>query len=72
MTWQKPSDKICPTCGNMLLEKGNKLVCADAGCGYMEEKPSSTEEKKTSSTVEKPSLTEGEPSSAKEKQTVNT
>lgn len=38
MTWQKPSDKICPKCANMLLEKGNKLVCADASCGYVEEK----------------------------------
>lgn len=37
MTWQKPSDKVCPKCGNMLLEKGNKLVCADASCGYREE-----------------------------------
>ncbi len=41
MTWQKPSSKICPKCGNMLLEKGNKLVCADASCGYMEGKTSS-------------------------------
>lgn len=42
MTWQKPSDKICPECGNMLLEKGSKLVCADAACGYMEAKPASS------------------------------
>ena len=39
MTWQKPSDKRCPKCGNMLLERGNKLVCADNTCGYVEEKP---------------------------------
>ena len=81
MTWQKPSDKICPNCGNMLLEKGNKLVCADAGCGYMEEKSSSTEEK-ASSTEEKEkrnskedqasSTTNERPSSGNEKQTVNT
>ena len=38
MTWQKPSDKRCPKCGNMLLERGNKLVCADNTCGYVEEK----------------------------------
>ena len=41
MTWQKPSDKRCPKCGNMLLERGNKLVCADNTCGYVEEKPKS-------------------------------
>ena len=41
MTWQKPSDKRCPKCGNMLLERGNKLVCADNTCGYIEEKPKS-------------------------------
>ncbi len=39
MTWQKPSNKRCPKCANMLLEKGNKLVCADNACGHMEEKP---------------------------------
>ena len=41
MTWQKPSDKRCPKCGNMLLERGNKLVCADKTCGYVEAKPKS-------------------------------
>ena len=41
LTWQKPSDKRCPKCGNMLLERGNKLVCADNTCGYVEEKPKS-------------------------------
>ena len=38
MTWQKPSKEICPKCGNMLLEKGNKLVCTDSACGYIVEK----------------------------------
>ncbi|MBO4394840.1 MAG: type I DNA topoisomerase, partial [Eubacterium sp.] len=38
MTWQRPSGKICPKCGNMLLHKGNKLSCADETCGYTEEK----------------------------------
>ena len=38
MTWQKPSKEICPKCGNMLLEKGNKLVCAESSCGYIMEK----------------------------------
>ena len=39
MTWQKPSDKKCPECGNVLLEKGNKLVCNDLKCGYVCDKP---------------------------------
>ena len=34
MVWQKPSGEICPKCGSSLLEKGNKLVCANAECGY--------------------------------------
>ena len=34
MMWQRPSDQSCPKCGNFLLEKGNKLVCADASCGF--------------------------------------
>ncbi|MCI5884121.1 MAG: type I DNA topoisomerase [Eubacterium sp.] len=38
MTWQKPSKEICPKCGSMLLEKGNKLVCADSSCGTIMEK----------------------------------
>lgn len=41
MTWQKPSAEKCPKCGNMLLEKGNKLVCSDNACGYIIEKPKS-------------------------------
>ena len=38
MTWQRPSGAICPKCGNMMLEKGNRLVCADSACGYLVEK----------------------------------
>lgn len=38
MTWQKPSTEKCPKCGSMMLEKGNKLVCADNACGYLKEK----------------------------------
>lgn len=37
MTWQRPSGETCPKCGNMLLEKGNKLVCADQACGTIME-----------------------------------
>ncbi len=45
MTWQRPSDELCPKCGNMLLEKGNKLVCADASCGYNTDKKTEKQEK---------------------------
>ncbi len=38
MSWQKPSDKRCPICNDILLEKGNKLVCAEQQCGYVEQK----------------------------------
>ena len=34
MVWQKPSTEKCPECGNALLEKGNRLVCADEQCGF--------------------------------------
>ncbi len=40
MSWQKPSEKKCPKCGGYMLEKGNKLVCADEQCGYVEQKSS--------------------------------
>lgn len=35
MSWQKPSKEKCPDCGNYMVEKGNKLVCADEKCGYV-------------------------------------
>ena len=35
MSWQKPSKEKCPECGNYMVEKGNKLVCADEKCGYV-------------------------------------
>jgi DNA topoisomerase-1 len=38
MTWQKPSGEKCPECGGYMLEKGNKLLCADANCGFVTEK----------------------------------
>lgn len=38
MSWQKPSTKKCPRCGKYMLEKGNKLVCSDEQCGYVENK----------------------------------
>ncbi len=36
MSWQKPSRKKCPSCGGYMLEKGNKLLCADEQCGHVE------------------------------------
>ena len=44
MSWQKPSKVPCPQCGGYMVEKGNKLVCADEQCGYVMEKPESSEE----------------------------
>ena len=35
MSWQKPSKKKCPNCGGYMLEKGNKLLCADESCGFV-------------------------------------
>ena len=35
MSWQKPSDQKCPKCGSYMLEKGNKLLCANENCGYI-------------------------------------
>ncbi|MEI3228406.1 MAG: type I DNA topoisomerase [Lachnospiraceae bacterium] len=38
MSWQKPSAKPCPKCGGYMVEKGNKLACANEQCGYSESK----------------------------------
>lgn len=38
MSWQKPSSEKCPECGGYMVEKGNKLVCADEKCGYVRNK----------------------------------
>ena len=38
MSWAKPVAKKCPDCGGYMVEKGSKLVCADAQCGYVEAK----------------------------------
>lgn len=43
MSWQKPSEKKCPQCGGYMVEKGNKLVCADKQCGYLCEKSKTDE-----------------------------
>lgn len=44
MSWQKPSKDKCPSCGGYMLEKGNKLVCADEHCGFVMMKPKETED----------------------------
>lgn len=46
MSWAKPSNKKCPSCGKYMVEKGNKLVCSDETCGYVEERE--TKEKQQS------------------------
>ena len=38
MVWQKPSGMKCDKCGSILLEKGNKLVCANENCGNIVDK----------------------------------
>lgn len=35
MSWQRPSEKACPNCGGVMVEKGNKLVCINENCGYI-------------------------------------
>lgn len=36
MSWQKPSKTKCPKCGQYMVERGNKLLCSDKQCGYVE------------------------------------
>ena len=38
MVWQKPANEKCEKCGSVMLEKGNKLVCADEQCGNIVQK----------------------------------
>ncbi|MFA9375349.1 MAG: type I DNA topoisomerase [Lachnotalea sp.] len=44
MSWQKPSKIKCKECGGMMVEKGNKLVCLDEQCGYVQEKEQEKEQ----------------------------
>ena len=39
MSWQKPSKEKCPNCGGYMVEKGNKLVCANEQCGFVKIQP---------------------------------
>lgn len=43
MSWQKPLTDKCPECGGYMLEKGNKLACADEKCGYVQNKQKNDE-----------------------------
>ena len=43
MSWAKPSSEKCPKCGSYMVEKGNKLACANEQCGFSEEKPKKDE-----------------------------
>lgn len=38
MSWQKPYSEKCPKCGSYMTEKGNKIVCSDEKCGFVETK----------------------------------
>ena len=38
MSWQKPVARKCPQCGGYMVEKGNKLVCANTECGNIKNK----------------------------------
>ena len=45
MSWQKPSTEKCPECGSYMVEKGNKLVCANEQCGFVMPMKEKEEEK---------------------------
>ncbi len=42
MVWDKPSVQKCPQCNGIMLEKGNKCVCMDENCGFIQEKAKET------------------------------
>ncbi len=35
MSWSRPVKERCPNCGGYMVEKGSRIVCADASCGYV-------------------------------------
>ncbi len=39
MSWPKPLEKKCPQCGKYMVQKGNKAVCSNEQCGYVEALP---------------------------------
>ncbi|MGN0480474.1 MAG: DNA topoisomerase, partial [Lachnospiraceae bacterium] len=38
MSWSKPVNEKCPKCGGYMVEKGNKITCADSACGFVKTK----------------------------------
>ncbi len=38
MSWSRPVAERCPVCGGWMIEKGNRIACADKECGYVSEK----------------------------------
>ncbi len=41
MSWDKPMERKCPTCGSYLLQKqgrGERIYCSNKECGYIEKK----------------------------------
>lgn len=43
MSWARPVADKCPKCGGYMVVKGNKLVCADAQCGYFTDRKEAEE-----------------------------
>lgn len=41
MSWNKPSLEKCEKCGTYMIEKGNKLLCANETCGFVKIKDKS-------------------------------
>ncbi len=37
MSWQKPVSQKCPVCGSYMVEKGDKIICANPDCGKVYE-----------------------------------
>ena len=35
VSWQKPVAEKCPKCGSYMVQKGNKIVCANQECRYV-------------------------------------
>ena len=38
MSWQKPVTEKCPDCNGYMIEKGNKIACANEQCGFVKNK----------------------------------
>lgn len=40
MSWPRPVEQKCPKCGSYMVQKGNRIVCANEQCGYIAESKS--------------------------------